>query len=539
MLTLQQVYKSIYKDGYKESLNKILKYLSLSIEDKHKANTWIDEMIYLIETDYDYEFDYGRMHRISIVDFPYNHLHQAIQAREYKLVKAILELKIYKTKYDDKDRYKENNPLHTLTSIPNIDYVMLILNVNCEKKEIIKKHIGKANDMKLLGSVSVSIVKQVLRGKTDFTEDDLIELEKQTKEEEYKIANLLLDYKNDYLNDTNKNGHTSLQNALLCKNFHLVRFLMSKGAIAKTDYYGYSLFSLAAMSGNVDLVKEVVDMYGYDKGKDSKVLCNIVNTNNIPMIKLLLELGLNVNCTNNMKETPLHNAVKSGYKQIVDILISNGACIDTFENILGFTPLFLASRYPDIVKLLLDNGSDPNRVTKISMYTPLKKTIPECIESAKIMVRYIILSKYKNRDNLLTNKGLSINMELIKGNTELIEEQKSCESELKLMESIRLNKNYSLSDFLKYDNVKALSPLAYHQKVINIKETVFTKYYTLLSKSIQKVKHRAIIVDNTVLELYNYLENTYWSLLPIELGKKIISLLDDKDITCMISQIEN
>ncbi|QRI43027.1 ankyrin repeat protein [Cheloniid poxvirus 1] len=534
MLTLHQVYKSIYRDDYKKSLSKILEYLSLSTEDKYKASIWIDEMIYLIETDHDYEFEYGRIHRISIVDFPYNHLHQAIQAREYKLVKAILELDIYKTKYDDKDRYKENNPLHTLTSIPNIDYVMLILNVNCEKKEIIKKHIGKANDMKLLGSVSVSIVKQVLRGKTDFTEDDLIAIEEETKKEECKILNLLLEHKEDYLNETDENGHTSIQNAFISKNITLIRLLLSKGATAKIDYYGYSIFDLAVMTGNIDIVKDVINIYGYDYDKESKILYDVVEMNNIDMIKLLLDLGLNVNISSSLSETPLHNSVKLGYKEITELLISKGAYIDTFENILGFTPLFLASRYPDIVKLLLDNGSDPNRVTKISMYTPLKKTIPECIESAKVMVRYIVLSMYIEKNNILINKGLSINMRLIKENTELIEEQKSCELELKLMESIRLNKNYSLSDFLKYDDVKSLSSLAYHKKVINIKETVFTKYYTLLNKSIQKARNRAIIVDNTVLKLYNYLDNTYWSLLPIELGKKIISLLDDDDIVCMM-----
>ncbi|AYP74065.1 ankyrin repeat protein [Fowlpox virus] len=556
MLKLEHVYRSIYEDNHEKALSKILEYNSLSTEEELIARRWVDSNISMIEFEYFYDYycdydDYGyhsystrdymyehymnNIHRMHIVDFPYSFLHQAIQARESGLVEAILKYKIYD---NDKDKYKENNPLHTLTSMPDITYIKLFLDVTNEETELINEYITRAKDMKLITSVSINIIKQIIKGNHYMTNSDLIALEEETKKEEYKIANILLAHKEYYINETDKNGHTSLQNAFISKNIPLIRLLLSKGATAKIDYYGYSIFDLAAMTGNIDIVKDVINIYGYDYDKESKILYDIVKMNNIPMINLLLELGLNVNTSSNSSETPLHNAAKLGYKEITELLISKGAYVDS-KDICGFTPLFFSLKYPEIIKLLLDNGADPNKVIKTSLYTPLKKAMCESIEFAKVIVPYVALSEYKISKDDLVNEGLVINLEIINRNEELKNIYGECKLELKLMESIRLSEYYSLNAFLKYDDVKILSPLVYHKKVNNIDESIFPKYYAILYKKIQVAKDRAYLVKNAVSELFYILSDNHWSLLPVEIENKIVSLLDNKDLERIVNKTDN
>ena len=91
-------------------------------------------------------------------------------------------------------------------------------------------------------------------------------------------------------------------------------------------------------------------------------------------VRRLLSLGLvDVNCIkgaalsettwNSFGATPLHWAAQYGHRDIVKLLMDNGAKPDK-KDILGRTPLQRTAEkgHTDLVKLLVDRGADPNGV---------------------------------------------------------------------------------------------------------------------------------------------------------------------------------
>uniref|UniRef100_UPI001AACA070 ankyrin repeat domain-containing protein n=1 Tax=Facilibium subflavum TaxID=2219058 RepID=UPI001AACA070 len=90
-------------------------------------------------------------------------------------------------------------------------------------------------------------------------------------------------------------------------------------------------------------------------------LFDAVGKGNIEEVKYYLSNGGNVNISNkNREDTPLlHVAVFYGHREIVQLLIENGADVD-ITNSHGTTALHLASKKgnAEIVKLLLEAGAD-------------------------------------------------------------------------------------------------------------------------------------------------------------------------------------
>lgn len=58
-------------------------------------------------------------------------------------------------------------------------------------------------------------------------------------------------------------------------------------------------------------------------------------------MQLLIRNGALVNTQNNVKSTPLHEAVASGHVNVVKLLVNEGASINA-ENLDGETPLDIA-----------------------------------------------------------------------------------------------------------------------------------------------------------------------------------------------------
>lgn len=83
-----------------------------------------------------------------------------------------------------------------------------------------------------------------------------------------------------------------------------------------------------------------------------------VSTSNKEIVNLLIDKGANVNVSSNDGSTPLHIAARLGYKEIVELLIGKDADVNA-KNINGITPLHLASQegYEEIVKLLIAGGA--------------------------------------------------------------------------------------------------------------------------------------------------------------------------------------
>ncbi|EPZ33867.1 ankyrin [Rozella allomycis CSF55] len=76
---------------------------------------------------------------------------------------------------------------------------------------------------------------------------------------------------------------------------------------------------------------------------------------NFELVEDYINIGLSVNALDKSGCTPLHWACRSGYKDIVQLLLSNGCLPNTQLNKMGDTPLHLASYggHSEIAKILL------------------------------------------------------------------------------------------------------------------------------------------------------------------------------------------
>ena len=105
----------------------------------------------------------------------------------------------------------------------------------------------------------------------------------------------------------------------------------------------------------------------------------------------LVEKGANV-CVTDRKtnKTPLHNAVKNGYEELVKVLVSKGADVNAEDDIRQ-TPLLILARFADnsfepIADILLNNGAVIDAQEQYG-YTPLHLGIKNKHEA---FVRYVL-----------------------------------------------------------------------------------------------------------------------------------------------------
>lgn len=139
----------------------------------------------------------------------------------------------------------------------------------------------------------------------------------------------------------------------------------------KLGYINISIF-LLSLGANVD----VVDNFGF-----SPLLYSCIN-NMIELVKYILENNLNSDNKHNILEnknihgnTPLISACYSACYEIIQMLIKNGASVNSKNN-KGNTPLFgiltFNSKYKkNIVRTLLRNGAQVN-ISNTDGITPLE-----------------------------------------------------------------------------------------------------------------------------------------------------------------------
>ena len=121
--------------------------------------------------------------------------------------------------------------------------------------------------------------------------------------------------------------------------------------------------------------------------KDDAKLWKGSRDGNINEVRRLLSIGLlDVNWVDRgytyggmrfSSSTPLQEAVERGQREVVKVLLDNGADPDkALKSKIGDTPLTSASRsgYKDIIQLLLQKGADPNKANKCRS-TPLHYAI--------------------------------------------------------------------------------------------------------------------------------------------------------------------
>jgi len=86
-----------------------------------------------------------------------------------------------------------------------------------------------------------------------------------------------------------------------------------------------------------------------------------------------LLLGIISSSTLISQESNLLNKVRDNDIDAVEALIAAGADVNMQDDMMGYTPLYLAvtANHPDMAELLISNGADINKKDKTYGYTPL------------------------------------------------------------------------------------------------------------------------------------------------------------------------
>ncbi|XP_041351820.1 serine/threonine-protein phosphatase 6 regulatory ankyrin repeat subunit B-like [Gigantopelta aegis] len=165
------------------------------------------------------------------------------------------------------------------------------------------------------------------------------------------------------LNTVNEGGKTPLHNAAENKSLKMVRYLVEHGSeLNVTDEISMTPFDLAVSQNTPD-----VALYLLKEGKNDINIKNYfylhlaVGKDCLEFVRVLIEMGFNVNSTDGSGITPLHLAAKGKSLEIIKYLVEKGCQVNLSDK-WGTTALQLATtdNTYDVIAYLLEQGADPN-----------------------------------------------------------------------------------------------------------------------------------------------------------------------------------
>ena len=111
---------------------------------------------------------------------------------------------------------------------------------------------------------------------------------------------------------------------------------------------------------------------------------------NLKAIKMLLANGADINAKMDTGTRPLEAAIKAGKEKSVKLLLSKGAETDRTSENFGGSPLYLAIHYgyPDIAKLLIENGAKLNLKDTYGRSALHHAVVREQAETVNTLLRY-------------------------------------------------------------------------------------------------------------------------------------------------------
>jgi ankyrin repeat protein len=218
----------------------------------------------------------------------------------------------------------------------------------------------------------------------------------------------------------------------------IVDFLVGKGAdVNAQDDSGWTPLHHAASNGHTETAKILIGQVANINKRElsgKTVLFYAVRSGNIQIVKDLIDKGADINAKDRIGFTPLMEACECGRTAIAKILIENGADVDA-KQVSGSTPLQMAAYnlHPDTVKLLIDNNANINTTNKQgkSILIDLVSASSKDREgTSDISIATKIQSDIVQMVKLLLENGADPNIKDSKGRSALMEARKNEYSEI-------------------------------------------------------------------------------------------------------------
>ncbi|MEC9330965.1 MAG: ankyrin repeat domain-containing protein [Verrucomicrobiota bacterium] len=190
------------------------------------------------------------------------------------------------------------------------------------------------------------------------------------------------------VNAKNVFEQTPLRVAASSGQMEIAKLLISKGAdVNATSLSGETALYIASIKGH-EKIAEYLKKHGGKTGEGLKAEAKTneeqvfdfwfaVTSGDAVDVKKAIDEGADVNAKVGGGKTPLHGAASNGFKEIAELLITNGADVNAKDDYSERTPLFDAINWKghtEIANLLINKGANVNAKDEMQQ-TPLYKSI--------------------------------------------------------------------------------------------------------------------------------------------------------------------
>ncbi|XP_025107738.1 alpha-latrotoxin-Lhe1a-like isoform X2 [Pomacea canaliculata] len=207
-------------------------------------------------------------------------------------------------------------------------------------------------------------------------------------------------------------GYTALLLAVLNGSRDITEMLLFYSAdVLANDFKGNTALHLAVFHGRADLVELLLANNAdvNSKNNDSITPLHIACQHNIKtqIIFKLVQAGADIWVEDKDKHTPLDIAAMYNRKEAVSLLMGNFPSLATNQCAIVEAAM---RDYVDIVEVLLEYGTDPNKVDKLHGTTALHEAVRYCrLKSAEILLAF---GSDSERENVKKEKPSIIAQEL-------------------------------------------------------------------------------------------------------------------------------